>query len=133
LQERYGDNPATIQNSIRICGWRLDYLINPIEIRFTVFLTLQLRICKWAVVYRSLVPCNRVRANNLLLSRWLYDNKFKLRRPDLVLRWPNLDLRWPAWWIKWIFSSSCWQPLLVQVVNFIALVVSMKIYLLPLL
>jgi hypothetical protein len=85
-----------IRNLIQICGWRLDYLMDPIEIMFTISLTLQLRICKWAVVYRSLVPCNRVRANNLWLSRWLYDNKLKLRRSDLVLRWPNLDLRWPV-------------------------------------
>lgn len=122
-----------IWNSIRICGLRLDYLVDPIEIEFTVSSILQLMICEWVVVYWSLVPCNWVQANNLWSSKWLYENKFKLRRLDLVLRRPNLYMRWLVWAIKWISSNNCWQSLLVQVANLVTLLVSIKVCLLLLL
>jgi hypothetical protein len=40
-----------IQNLTRVCCWRLDYLVDPIEFRFMVSQTLWTRICGQVVVY----------------------------------------------------------------------------------
>jgi len=47
-----------IQNSMRIYDWRLDLPVNPIEIGFTISLTIQPKIYKQVVVYGPLVPRN---------------------------------------------------------------------------
>jgi len=116
-----------IQNSIQICAWRLDHLVDSIKIWFIISLTLQLRIYGHTILYWLLVSCNQVWANNIWSSKWLYENKLKLKRPSLVLRRPNLNLRRPTWGIKLIFSSSCFRSLLVHVVYLVALLVWMKI------
>jgi hypothetical protein len=98
--------------------------VNSIEIRFMVSQTLWLRIYGRVVVYRPLVPHNRVRASNLQSSKWLYDNKLKLRWPsllliqnDLMLRLPNLgDYMW-----------RCCQTSMVHMVHLVAHSVSTKI------
>jgi hypothetical protein len=43
-----------IQNSIQICGWRLDRLVHSIEIEFVAPQTLRLKIYRRVVVYRPL-------------------------------------------------------------------------------
>jgi hypothetical protein len=112
-----------IQNSIRIYGWRLDHLVDLIEIKFMVSSTLWMRICGWLVVYRPLVPRNQVWANNLWLCKQLYENKLKLRWLELMLRWPNLIPRQLTWGIKWMSLSNYCQPLGVHVVYLVALLV----------
>jgi len=103
----------TIQNSIQICGWRLDLPVHAIEIGFTVSPTLRPRICEQAIVSWTLGPRNRDRARNLHLSRQLYKNRLKLRQP-------NLELRRSNWGIKWKSSSDCWKPSLVPMLHLIA-------------
>ena len=43
-----------IRNLIRICGWRLDRLVDPIKIRFTGSPTLRPRTCGRPVVFQQL-------------------------------------------------------------------------------
>jgi hypothetical protein len=83
------------RNSILICGWRLRCPVDLIEIGFIISQTLRLKICEWAIVYRPLIPRNRVRAPNLQLSKQLYKSKLKLRQPGFVPRWLNLGSRRP--------------------------------------
>jgi hypothetical protein len=58
-----------IQNSMRIYDWRLDLPVNPIEIGFTISLTIQPKIYKQVVVYGPLIPRNQLQALNLRSSR----------------------------------------------------------------
>jgi len=62
-----------IQNSIRICGWRLDRLVDPIKIRFTGSPTLRPRTCGRTVVFQLLGAPNQYRAPNLR-SSWPCSN-----------------------------------------------------------
>ena len=57
-----------IQNSIRICGWRLDHLVDPIKIGFTGSPTLRPRTCGRPVVFQPLGAPNQYRAPNLRRS-----------------------------------------------------------------
>jgi hypothetical protein len=54
-----------IRNLIRICGWRLDHLVDPIKIGFTGSLTLWPRTCGRLVVFQLLGAPNQYRAPNL--------------------------------------------------------------------
>ena len=54
-----------IRNSIRICGWKLDRLVDPIKIGFTSSLTLRPRTCGRPVVFQLLGAPNQYRAPNL--------------------------------------------------------------------
>jgi hypothetical protein len=54
---------------MRIYDWRLDLPVNPIEIGFTISLTIQPKIYKQVVVYGPLVPRNQLQALNLRSSR----------------------------------------------------------------
>jgi hypothetical protein len=62
-----------IRNSIRICGWRLDRLVDPIKIGFTGSPTLRPRTCGWPIVFQPLGAPNQYRAPNLR-SSWPYSN-----------------------------------------------------------
>ena len=62
-----------IRNSIRIYGWRLDRLVDPIKIRFTGSPTLRSRTCGRPVVFQPLGAPNQYRAPNLR-SSWPYSN-----------------------------------------------------------
>jgi len=62
-----------IQNSIWICGWRLDRLVDPIKIRFTGSPTLRPRTCTRPVVFQPLGAPNQYRAPNLR-SSWPCSN-----------------------------------------------------------
>jgi len=62
-----------IRNSIRICGWRLDRLVDPIKIRFTGSPTLRPRTCGRPVVFQPLGTPNQYRAPNLR-SLWPCSN-----------------------------------------------------------
>jgi len=62
-----------IRNSIRIYGWRLDHLVDPIKIRFTGSPTLRLRTCGRPVVFQPLGALNQYRAPNLR-SSWPCSN-----------------------------------------------------------
>jgi len=62
-----------IRNSIRICGWRLDRLVDPIKIGFTSSPTLQSRTCGRPVVFQPLGAPNQYRAPNLR-SSWPCSN-----------------------------------------------------------
>jgi len=62
-----------IRNSIRICGWRLDRLVNPIKIEFTGSPTLRPRTCGRPVVFQPLGAPNQYRAPNLR-SSWPCSN-----------------------------------------------------------
>jgi len=62
-----------IQNSIRICGWRLDRLVDPIKIEFTGSPILRPRTCEWPVVFQPLGAPNQYRAPNLR-SSWPCSN-----------------------------------------------------------
>jgi len=62
-----------IWNSIRICGWRLDRLVDPIKIRFTGFPTLRPRTYGRPVVFQPLGAPNQYRAPNLR-SSWPCSN-----------------------------------------------------------
>jgi hypothetical protein len=59
--------------SIRICGWRLDLLVDPIKIRCTGSPTLRPRTCKRLVVSQSLGAPNQYRVPNLR-SSWPCSN-----------------------------------------------------------
>jgi hypothetical protein len=61
------------RNSIRICGWRLDRLVDPIKIGFTGSPTLQPRTCGRPVVFQPLGAPNQYRAPNLR-SSWSCSN-----------------------------------------------------------
>ena len=78
-----------IQNLIQIYGQRLDLLVDPIAIKFTVSPTQRPWIYGWVVVSRSLEPHNSNRAINHQSSRRSYENRLKLRLPNLGLRRPN--------------------------------------------
>jgi len=54
-----------IQNSIRICGWRLDRQVDPIKIGFTGSPTLRPTTCGRPVVFQPLGAPNQYRAPNL--------------------------------------------------------------------
>jgi hypothetical protein len=112
---------------IWIYGWRLDHLVEWIEIRFTISQILQLRIYGRVIVYWPLVLQNWVQALNLWSSRWLYNYKFKLLQPDLVLRQNDLVLRWPK--LGDCIWSYCYTWV-IHVVNPICPLVPMKICLL---
>jgi hypothetical protein len=62
-----------IRNSIQICGWRLDRLVDPIKIGFTGSLTLWPRTCGSLVVFQPLGASNQYRAPNLR-SSWSCSN-----------------------------------------------------------
>jgi len=62
-----------IQNSIRICGWRLDRQVDPIKIRFTGSPTLRPTTCGQLVVFQPLGAPNQYRAPNLR-SSWPCSN-----------------------------------------------------------
>jgi len=62
-----------IRNSIRICGWRLDRLVDPIKIGFTGSPTLRLRTCGRPIVFQPLGSPNQYRAPNLR-SSWPCSN-----------------------------------------------------------
>jgi len=62
-----------IQNSIRICGWRLARQVDPIKIRFTGSPTLRLTTCGLPVVFQPLGAPNQYRAPNLR-SSWPCSN-----------------------------------------------------------
>jgi len=57
-----------IRNSIRICGWRLDRLVDPIKIGFTGSPILRPRTCGQLVVFQPLGTPNQYRAPNLRIS-----------------------------------------------------------------
>jgi len=60
-------------NSIRICGWRLDRLVDPIKIGFTGSPTLRLRTCGQPVMFQPLEAPNQYWAPNLK-SLWPCSN-----------------------------------------------------------
>ena len=62
-----------IQNSIWICGWRLDRLVDPIKIGFTGSPTLRPTTCGRPVVFQPLWAPNQYRAPNLR-SLWPCSN-----------------------------------------------------------
>jgi len=62
-----------IRNLIRICGWRLDRLVDPIKIRFTGSPTLRPRTWGRPVVFQLLGAPNQYRAPNLR-SSWPCSN-----------------------------------------------------------
>jgi len=62
-----------IRNSIRICGWRLDRLVDPIKIGFMGSPTLQPRTCRRPVLFQLLGAPSQYRAPNLR-SSWLWGN-----------------------------------------------------------
>jgi len=62
-----------IRNSIRICGWRLDRLVDPIKIGFTGSPILRPRTCGQLVVFQPLGTPNQYRAPNLRIS-WPCNN-----------------------------------------------------------
>jgi len=62
-----------IRNSIWICGWRLDRLVDPIKIGFTGSPTLRSRTCGRPVVFEPLGAPNQYRAPNLR-SSWSCSN-----------------------------------------------------------
>jgi len=62
-----------IWNSIWICGWRLDRLVDSIKIGFTGSPTLRLRTCVQPVVFQPLGAPNYYRAPNLR-SSWPCSN-----------------------------------------------------------
>jgi len=62
-----------ICNSIQICGWRLDRLVDPIKIGFTGSPTLWSRTCGRPVVFQPLGAPNQYRAPNLR-SSWPCSN-----------------------------------------------------------
>jgi len=62
-----------IQNSIRICGWRLDRQVDPIKIGFTSSPTLRPTTCGRPVVFQPLGAPNQYRAPNLR-SSWPCSN-----------------------------------------------------------
>jgi len=61
------------QNSIRICGWRLDRLVDPIKIGFMGSPTLRPRTCGRPLVFQPLGAPNQYRAPNLR-SSWPCSN-----------------------------------------------------------
>jgi len=61
------------QNSIRIYGWRLDRLADPIKIRFTGSPTVRPRTCRRPIVFQPLGAPNQYRAPNLR-SSWPCSN-----------------------------------------------------------
>jgi len=61
------------RNSIRICGWRLDRLVDPIKIGFMGFPTLWPRTCGRPLVFQPLGAPNQYRAPNLR-SSWPCSN-----------------------------------------------------------
>jgi len=62
-----------IQNSIRICGWRLDRQVDPKKIGFTGSPTLRPTTCSRFVVFQPLGAPNQYRAPNLR-SLWTCSN-----------------------------------------------------------
>jgi len=62
-----------IRNSIRICGWRLDRLVDPIRIGFTGSPTQRPRICRQPVVFQPLGAPNQYWTPNLR-SSWPCSN-----------------------------------------------------------
>ena len=62
-----------IRNLIRICGWRLDRLVDPIKIGFTSSPTLRQTTWGWPVVFQPLGASNQYRASNLR-SSWPCSN-----------------------------------------------------------
>jgi len=62
-----------IRNSIRICGWRLDCLVDPIKIGFMGSPTLRPTTCDRPVVFQLLGAPNQYRAPNLR-SSWPCSN-----------------------------------------------------------
>jgi len=62
-----------IWNSIRICGWRLDRLVDPIKIKFTGSPTLRPRTCGRPVMFQPLGAPNQYQAPNLR-SSWPCNN-----------------------------------------------------------
>ena len=75
-----------IRNSIWICGWRLDRLVDPIKIGFTGSPTLRPRTCGRPVVFQPLEAPNQYRAPNLR-SSWPCSNT-RLSSPSV---WQNED------------------------------------------
>jgi len=69
-----------IQNSIRICGWRLDHLVDPIKIGFTGSPTLRPRTCGRPVVFQPLGAPNQYRAPNLRRSVALQQHTTQLTK-----------------------------------------------------
>ena len=74
------------RNSIQICGWRLDRLVDPIKIGFTGSPTLRPRTCGRPLVFqplgapnlRSSWPCSNTRlssSKNMTTYQWSMHNK----------------------------------------------------------
>jgi len=69
----WGRDMGTILRPIRICGWRLDRLVDPIKIGCTGSPTLRSRTCGRPVMSQPLGAPNQYRAPNLR-SSWPWSN-----------------------------------------------------------
>jgi len=94
-----------IRNLIRICGWRLDRLMDPIKIGFTGSPTLRPRTCGRPVVFQPLRAPNQYQAPNLR-SSWPCSNTrlsspkntttYERRMHNSKWRMHNKSGSWPA-------------------------------------
>ena len=125
IKKEHGPSEVRLQQNCQMCE-KLDRLVDLTKIRFTISQTLQPRICRQSIVYWSLVPHNRFQAPNIRSSRQLYDNKLKLKWPNLVLRWPNLSLRRLN---LDDYTRSCYWASMIYVVYLITHLVLEKIHL----
>jgi hypothetical protein len=111
LHERYKYNPLT---HLELDANLWLEVVDPIEIEFMIFQTLQLRIYRWTIMYWPWVPHNWLRALNLQSTRHFYENMFKLKRLGFLLRQNDLVLIRPhLGYCTW----SCYQTWVVYVVH----------------
>jgi hypothetical protein len=116
LKERYGDDPS-IHLNLDLDLQLEDRMVDSIELRGMVSLTLRLSSYKWPTVFQPLDAHNRFRALKLRSSRRFWTSKLKIGRPILVLimndsvsRWPNSAncyLRWDHIWVMYVLPFIC--------------------------
>jgi hypothetical protein len=78
----------SISKTVKSCS-RLDLSVDPIQIEFTISLTLWPKIWEGVIVSWPSGPHNLDRANNHWSSRQLFENRLKLRQANLEFRWLN--------------------------------------------
>jgi hypothetical protein len=89
--------------SIRICGWRQDHLVDPIEIRCTNSPTPR-PTCRWPVVSQPLGACNRYRPPSLKSSRPCNNiQPISLKNMNNSMRIMMNSVEWPwIWDHRWV-------------------------------
>jgi len=89
--------------SIRICGWRQDHLVDPIEIRCTNSPTPR-PTCRWPVMSQPLGACNRYRPPSLKSSRPCNNiQPISLKNMNNSIRIMMNSVEWPwIWDHRWV-------------------------------